>query len=226
MQQAVCKSCGSTLLEKATKRTASQLQKSYYYSAYYWCPKCQKLYHDEKFKVVNDVRVPKVSSIPNVSQVAQVPQVSQARPHSSPLLSGEGKIGQVDIWTDGACVFNGQPNAKAAWAFVSGDVEQAGLVPGAKQTNNVAEGLAIYHALLWAAGQKHKRVKLHTDSQISLHNLGKDPSQVKLNQEIFQMIADVIRANDLHVTYVKVLGHSGDPNNERADKLANNLAAK
>lgn len=129
----------------------------------------------------------------------------------------------VEIWTDGACVNNGTPKARAAWAFVSGKTEKAGLVEG-KQTNNVAEGLAIYHALAWAAEQGYKRVKLSTDSQISLFNLQKDPYKVKVNAEIFHNIAAVIKKHGLMVQYIKVLGHSGDINNDRVDKLANSLA--
>jgi ribonuclease HI len=122
-------------------------------------------------------------------------------------------------------VFNGTPNAKAAWAFVSGKKEAAGLVEG-KQTNNVAEGLAILQALSWAAEKKYKKIALHTDSQISLFNLSKPAHKVKMNREIFEQIEKVITENKLEVTYKKVLGHSGDVNNERADALANQLASK
>lgn len=93
-----------------------------------------------------------------------------------------------------------------------------------KQTNNIAEGLAIYHALVWAAEQGHKVIKLYSDSQISLNNLKKHPSKVVKNTEIFYDIAYVIEKNKLTVYYEKVLGHSGDVNNERVDKLANGLA--
>jgi len=130
----------------------------------------------------------------------------------------------VSIWTDGACVNNGKPTARAAWGFVSGKTERAGKVEG-KQTNNVAEGLAIYYALLWAAEKGYKKIQLHTDSQISLFNLKKPASKVIANREIFENIEKVIAENGLAVSYKKVLGHSGDPNNERADKLANGLAA-
>ena len=130
----------------------------------------------------------------------------------------------MEIWTDGACVYNGTPNAKAAWAFVSGETERAGRVEG-KQTNNVAEGLAIYYALLWASEKGYKKILLHTDSQISLFNLRKPANKVKMNQEIFANIESVIKKSGLIVTYKKVLGHSGDPNNERADALANRLAS-
>jgi ribonuclease HI len=121
-------------------------------------------------------------------------------------------------------VNNGKPNARAAWAFVSGETERAGLVIG-KQTNNTAEAFAIYHALVWAGELGYKKIKLHTDSQISLHGVNKHHSKVKVNREIFEKIANVIEKNSLQIEYVKVLGHSGDPNNDRVDKLANELAS-
>jgi ribonuclease HI len=201
----ICKNCGSELVEKKTKRTAEQLKKPYYYSAYYYCNNCHKLYHDDKFKVTNPVTTPL---------------------HFG-SLELEPKTDEVDaeIWTDGACIYNGTPRARAAWGFVSGKTERAGRVEG-KQTNNVAEGLAIYNALVWAAEQGHKKIRLHTDSQISLFNLRKSPDKVKQNAEIFYGIARVIAENNLTVEYVKVLGHSGDINNERADKLANTMATQ
>jgi ribonuclease HI len=196
-----CKTCGRVLEKRLTKHTAERLKKPYYYTAYYYCNYCKKLYHDEKFKVVN--------------------------PGSTPMFvetqKGDSHTYDVKIWTDGACVSNGTPQARAAWAFVSDETERAGLVIG-KQTNNVAEGLAIYHALLWAGESGLKTVKLHTDSQISLFNLQKDPSKVKQNSEIFYDIAEVIKKYGLQVAYEKVLGHSGDINNERADKLATQMA--
>lgn len=200
-----CRKCGTALIVKQTKRTADQLKKPYYFSAYYYCPRCQKLYHNDKFKVINPTTMPI-----HLGGDDTVPK--------SILIKYD-----VEIWTDGACVNNGTPNARAAWAFVSGETEKAGLVEG-KQTNNVAEGLAIYHALVWAAEQGYKRIKLSTDSQISLYNLQKDPFKVKVNAEIFHNIAAVIKKHQLEVQYIKVLGHSGDPNNDRVDKLANNLA--
>lgn len=197
-----CKDCGSRLIEKQTKRTSEQLKKPYYYTAYYYCASCNKLYHDDKFKVVN-------------AQTAPL--------HFGSLRSSVSEY-DVQIWTDGACVYNGTPRAKAAWGFVSGKAEISGKVEG-KQTNNRAEANAIYHALVWAAEKGYKYILLHTDSQISLHNLKKSASQVKMNREIFEAIEKVVAENHLQVEYKKVLGHSGDPNNERADAVANKLAS-
>ena len=206
----VCRNCGAKLIVKSTKRTAEQLKKPYYYSAYYFCSSCKRLYHDEKFKVVNN----------QISLLSSDPR----RPHLNPLLKGEENSGiDVEIWTDGACIHNGTPKAKAAWGFVSNKTEKAGLVEGI-QTNNRAEAYAIYHALVWAAEKNYRKVKIYTDSQISIHGVSKDPSKVLKNRDIFELIAQVINGTHLQVEFIKVLGHSGDPNNERVDKLANDLA--
>lgn len=194
----VCKHCGHKLIVKQTKRTAEQLRKQYYYTAYYFCPNCKRIYHNDKFKIVNE----------NFDLFAK------------PVVA-DGPL-DVEIWTDGACARNGKISAKAAWAFVSGKHEERGMVIG-KQTNNTAEAYAIYHALLWAAKKSYKRVRIHSDSQITIHNLRKPLRLIKENNEVFAKIYNAIEKNDLLVLYQKVSGHSGDINNERADKLANSL---
>jgi ribonuclease HI len=131
----------------------------------------------------------------------------------------------VQIWTDGASSHNGRDNAKAAWAFVAGKHEEAGLVSG-KQTNNRAEAYAIYNGLKWASRKGYKKIKIHTDSQITIFGVSKSHEKVKENKDIFALISDVISKNNLDVTYEKVLGHSGDPNNERADRLAVSLTLR
>ena len=196
----ICKNCGSKLIVKSTKKTSEQFKKPYYYTAYYFCPNCKKLYHDEQFKIVNT-------------------------PLLDLLLSESSAKHDIEIWTDGACIHNGTPKARAAWAFVSGKTERAGLLEGL-QTNNRAEAYAIYHALVWAAEKDYRKIRLHTDSQISLHGVNKHPSKVVKNRDIFEQIAQVIAGCHLQVEFVKVLGHSGDINNDRVDKLANDLARK
>jgi len=216
MEDKICKHCGGNLVEKATKQTAAQHKKPYYYTAYYQCEKCHRLYHDDKFKVTNEVSHPErpkgVEGSPTLFPVSTSTALSE-------------KKHDVEIWTDGACINNGTPRARASWAFVSGKTERAGLVEG-KQTNNIAEALAIYHALVWAAEKGYRKIKLHTDSQISLHGLKKLPHLVKANKEIFEDIARVIQGTHLQIDFIKVLGHSGDYNNDRVDKLANDLARK
>lgn len=194
-----CKKCGAELVIRQTKRTPSQAAKPYYYTAYYLCPSCGRIYHDDQFKVVN--------------QTASFLEKN--------VLFNDSSF-DAEIWTDGACSNNGKPQAKAAWAFVSGAYEANGRVEG-KQTNNRGEALAIYHALSWAGEKGFKNIRLHTDSQISIHGVLKDPEKVKENRDIFQDIHDVIKKYQLTVDFQKVLGHSGNVNNERADKLATSL---
>lgn len=199
MEKIQCKTCGTPLIEKQTHRTAAQLTKPYYYTGYYFCPNCKKIYHNDKFKVVNENYKLFTEDVLSPSEV------------------------DINIWTDGACRSNGTGNAKAAWAFVSGDYEENGLVEGV-QTNNRAEAFAILYALRWAAEKGYKRIKIHTDSQITIHGLTKPHEKVKANREIFQQIANLITKENLSVIYEKVPGHANDENNNRADKLANTLA--
>lgn len=196
-----CKHDGSPLITKDVKRSASQLTKPYYYSAYYYCPSCRRMYFSDEFKIEN----------------------KNYKNFTEDLL--DPKEFDVEIWTDGASSHNGTLRAKAAWGFVSGDYEEGGLVEG-KQTNNVAEATAILKALEWAGKKGYKTIKLHTDSQISIHGVMKPVHMVKMNREIFQGIKETIEKYKLFVTYIKVLGHSGDINNERADKIAARLVGK
>lgn len=201
MKENKCKHCGSLLVVKQTHRTPEQLKKLYYYTAYYLCPHCGRLYHSKEFKVENE----------NYNLFLR---------HTA-----AGELVDVEVWTDGACLNNGKENAKAAWAFVSGDFERAGLVDG-KQTNNRAEAEAIYEALQWAAEKGYRRIKVYADTQITIHSLKKPLAKIKANQDIFERIVNIINKNNLEVVYEKVLGHSGVVQNERVDKLANDLAVK
>ncbi len=201
MESKTCKYCGSQLFIKQTKRTPQQLLKSYYYTAYYFCPHCSRIYHSDEFKVKNE----------NVDLFTGITE--------------NGEPVEVEIWTDGACINNGKATAKAAWAFVSGDFEKTGFVTG-KQTNNRAEAEAIYYALYWAAEKGYKRIKIYADTQITIHSLRKPLEKIKANQDIFEKIFSVIKEYQLTVFYEKVMGHSGIENNERVDKLANRLASQ
>lgn len=197
-----CRHCRIPLLLTHTKRTPKQLVKSYYYTAYYSCPRCKRMYLDDRFKMINE---------------------------NYDLFTGQhdvsGELAEVAIWTDGACIYNGQPNASAAWAFVSGDFEKAGRVAG-KQTNNRAEAQAILEALTWAGEKGYRIIKIHADTQITLHGVKKDPRKVVANRDIFENIARVVADYKLSVQYEKVLAHSGIAENERVDALANTLATK
>src|SRR3989344_4514548 len=172
-----CRTCGGKLIKKDTKRKASQLLQPYYYKAYYYCSACKKIYHSDAFKVTNKVSHPEpFDRHPEQSEGAQ----GKLREGSHEILrftQNDNDAYEVEIWTDGACVFNGTHNAKAAWAFVAGEYEESGKLKG-KQTNNRAEAYAIYHALVWTAKQGNKHVCIYTDSQITIHGLNKPAEKV------------------------------------------------
>ena len=213
----VCKQCGGNLVVKQTQQKATQLTQPYYYTAYYFCQKCHRIYHDEKFKITNSS-----SSQNNIDSPTLYAQ--ETKQMTDLVLSPRTISVEVEIWTDGACTNNGNEKAKASWAFVSGEHEEAGLVEG-KQTNNRGEAYAIFYALQWAAKKGFTRIKIHTDSQISIFGVTKHFMKVKANQDIFRQIAELITEYNLRVIWQKVLGHSGDINNERVDRLANGLVS-
>lgn len=194
-----CKYDNSPLELREVKRSSQQLLKKYYFTKYYFCPTCKRMYFSDAFKVEN-----KNFDLFSKDEIAQF---------------------DVQIWTDGASSHNGKENAKAAWAFVAGKHEDAGLIDG-KQTNNRAEAFAVYHALKWAGKKGYKKIKIHTDSQITIFGVLKSHEKVKENRDIFALIAEEVKRNNLDVKYEKVLGHSGDKNNERADRLAVSLTSK
>ena len=74
----------------------------------------------------------------------------------------------MHIYTDGSCIGK-SPNRTAAWAFVHGDAQRAGAVPGA-QTSNRAELLAIHEALLYAQS-KNQITVVHSDSKLCVQTL-------------------------------------------------------
>lgn len=199
MDTKLCRFDNTPLIIKKTKNSSGRAEKKYYYSAYYFCPTCKRIFHDETFKVENPT-----TSFFNDNDIS----ISKEK--------------AVEVWTDGACTNNGTERAKASWGFVVGSYEEAGFVEG-KQTNNRGEGLAIYHALLWALKKGHRNIKIHSDSQITLHGVLKHPDKVKENRDIFQKIYDLVTKGDLQVEYIKVKGHSTDINNVRADKVATSI---
>lgn len=49
----ICRKCRTKVILRQTKKTPKQLQKSFYYTAYLFCPKCKTMYMAEKYKVLN-----------------------------------------------------------------------------------------------------------------------------------------------------------------------------
>ena len=136
---------------------------------------------------------------------------------------------QVEIFTDGACRGNPGPGGWGAILRYNG-VEKE-LSGGERQTtNNRMEMMAAIRAL--ETLKRPVTVQMHTDSKYLLDGITKwidgwkrrgwitaDKSPVK-NQDLWERLEAAMATH--RVSWHWVRGHSGHPQNERADKLARN----
>ena len=133
----------------------------------------------------------------------------------------------VDIFTDGACSGNPGPGG---WGAILrfGDVEKEIFGFETLTTNNRMELMAAIAAL--EALKRPCTVRIHTDSQYLrdgimrfIHAWKKngwktaDKKPVK-NVDLWQRLEAALKPHN--VTWFWVRGHSGHPENERADELA------
>lgn len=147
--------------------------------------------------------------------------------------NSDTSLPEVTIYTDGACRGNPGPGGWAAILMqnVNGEPREK-IVSGSAQntTNNIMELTAVAEGL--ESLKKTCRVTLWSDSAYIVNAFlqrwtdqwqrnGWMTAQKKpvKNRGLWERI---IRQCGIHrVTFRKVKGHAGDPNNERADALAN-----
>ena len=144
------------------------------------------------------------------------------------MADGRGRV--VAAATDGACSGNPGPGGWGALLrFEDGSVEEFGDHEPAT-TNNRMElqaALAVLERLKELP--RHPDLKLRTDSKYLIDGLGSWMKGWKrkgwktaagkpvLNQDLWKAL-DQARLDDVPLSYVK--GHSGDPDNERVDRIA------
>ena len=148
------------------------------------------------------------------------------------MPSSSPKLPRVELFTDGGCSGNPGPGG---WAFIlrhpaSGkEKEQAGAEE--TTTNNRMELMAVIQGL--SALKLPSQVDLYTDSVYVGKGLsewlakwkangwrrreGKQWKEVK-NEDLWRRLDQLIARHQL--TYVRVAGHSGHPENDRCDELA------
>ncbi|HEX2574229.1 MAG TPA: ribonuclease H [Polyangia bacterium] len=119
------------------------------------------------------------------------------------------------IWADGACTGNPGP-AGIGIVMLDGPRREECSEYLGSGTNNIAELTAIIRALEMAP--RDRTVVIHSDSAYALGLLGKN-WKAKANQALVERMRSLASEfTDLRL--VKVAGHAGIPENERADALA------
>jgi ribonuclease HI len=143
------------------------------------------------------------------------PQNGTATPPPADLPEGT-----LIIYTDGACTGNPGP-AGIGVVILDGDERKEVSEYLGEGTNNIAELTAILRALELA--DPSRVVAIHTDSSYSIGLLTKN-WKAKANKELVAELRELASTfKDLR--FVKVKGHAGIPENERADELATGAIA-
>lgn len=140
---------------------------------------------------------------------------------------------EVQIWTDGACSGNPGPGGWGAvlrWNGVEKELSGA----EAETTNNRMEMMAAIQAL--ESLKRPCRVRLITDSNYLRQGMTEwlprwqangwktaARKPVK-NEDLWRRLAEVSRRHEVHWEWIR--GHSGHPENERADRLATEAAKR
>ncbi len=135
---------------------------------------------------------------------------------------------KVEIYTDGACKGNPGPGGYGCIIVQNGKTQE--LKGGAKETtNNIMEMTAAIVALQQL--QEPSEVELTTDSQYVIKGITEwidgwirknwvsSSKQPVKNKDLWLKLLEL---NERHrIKWIWVRGHSGHPENERADALAN-----
>ena len=146
---------------------------------------------------------------------------SQAVSFHSVVIPKPRKMKEVTITTDGSC----EPNpGNGGWAAIlrygSAMKEICGAEP--ETTNNRMEMQAVRKGL--EALKEPCRITLRSDSRQLLGILNRTGKKAfkRKNQDLVRAIIQAMQPHQIKGVWVK--GHNGDPDNERADFLANECA--
>jgi len=129
----------------------------------------------------------------------------------------------ITISTDGSIISSGKLRGKdqgpGGWAFVVHETGEAIGGWSAASTNNRMELQAVIEALKYV--DPSKSVIIRTDSQYVADAI-KGSTTIKTNNDLWKLYEEIAMSRRIKVVWVK--GHSGDPHNEAADKLASQQA--
>jgi ribonuclease HI len=126
------------------------------------------------------------------------------------------KQNAIFIYTDGACSGNPGPAGVGVVMCYKGQRKEISRFIG-MATNNIAELEAIKTGLE-AVKNRSLPVVLFSDSSYSLGLLTKG-WKAKQNKELVEKVRELVKTFN-HLKMIKIKGHAGHPENERADRLA------
>ncbi|KFY48406.1 hypothetical protein V495_01362 [Pseudogymnoascus sp. VKM F-4514 (FW-929)] len=165
----------------------------------------------------------------NIVQIAATPSTTKSR-------DSDAKSKPLSIYTDGSSLANGQVGAVAGVGVFFGDGDDRNIseaLEGELQTNQRAELTAILRALEIAP--MHREVHIYTDSNYSINcvttwfkkwetnNWLTSTNQPVMNKDLVVDILARIRERQgfgSGTIFNWIKGHSNDPSNEAADRLA------
>ena len=161
------------------------------------------------------------SNAPRARAVAPRPSAPRAASRKVAAPSPAEQSGAIEIWTDGACSGNPGPMGIGV-VVIDGDTRrELGEYLGTG-TNNIAELVAIERGISIASeltkGDRERPLRVYSDSSYAIGLLEKG-WKAKANQELVARIRQSVAACP-RLTFVKVAGHAGVPENERCDVLA------
>ena len=144
------------------------------------------------------------------------------------IFVGECALKHIEIYTDGACSGNPGPGGwGAVLSFKNYEKELFGFE--SNTTNNRMEILAVINAL--KALKEPCNVVVHTDSKyvcdaVSLgwikrwkeNNWMRNKREPAVNSDLWEILLSLLKVHNVKFNWVK--GHSGNPQNERCDRLA------
>ncbi|WFD32063.1 ribonuclease H [Malassezia sp. CBS 17886] len=118
----------------------------------------------QAFVAGRPARVPDAKGTPRDTEAARAPPVAVFPP---------SRKGQLRVYTDGSSIGNGRKGARAGYGVFWEDpalhhLNKAARVPGAEQTNNRGELLAILHALD-VCPDANAPLAIYTDSQYAVN---------------------------------------------------------
>jgi ribonuclease HI len=163
-----------------------------------------------------------LASIPGEAQVEI--EIGEPAPASTKKAPEKAPENAIHVWTDGACSGNPGPSGIGVVVVDGGNQQEISEYLG-EGTNNIAELTAILRGLETVpADQRTRPVLVYSDSAYSIGLLSQN-WKAKANVELVATLR-LLTKQFRDLKFVKVLGHSGIPLNERTDQLATSAVAR